>query len=117
MADDHIRFSNEHPWIGCPQRTVPINAPWDAKEQVAAAKAFKAAHSHVPSATLGLMKFCTNYERTCKYTAYSFLPVRLLPFPGRPVVSAFAGLTGVRLACDRWPLPCSSSAPRTFTSW
>ena len=76
MAEaQEAKFSEVHPWIGCPQRVVPLNEPWDAAQQKADAKAFKQAHGgKVPAKTMALMRFCNNYERTCKYTALSFVP-------------------------------------------
>eukprot|EP01048_Picozoa_sp_COSAG05_P007291 COSAG05_NODE_510_length_9123_cov_3.605053_5_plen_403_part_00 len=75
-AEEHeSKFSAAHPWVGCPSRIVPLNAPWDAALQKTEVKAFKKAHGgKVPFKTLELMRFCNNYERTCKYTALSFLP-------------------------------------------
>ena len=72
------RFSVSTPWVGCPQRRVPINTPWTKAELKRQIREFKqreeAAGAKVPSATTQLMQFCDNYERTCKYTALSFLP-------------------------------------------
>lgn len=72
-----VTFSRTHPWIGCPPRTVPLNSAWTVAEQRASAREFRARHRAVPSATLKLMSFCSNYERTCKYTALTFLPMAL----------------------------------------
>ncbi len=72
------RFSVSTPWVGCPQRRVPINTPWTKAELKRQIREFKqreeAAGAKVPSATTQLMQFCDNYERTCKYTALSFVP-------------------------------------------
>ena len=57
---------------------MPINTPWPKAELKRQIREFKqreeAAGAKVPSATTQLMQFCDNYERTCKYTALSFLP-------------------------------------------
>lgn len=75
-------FSASTPWVGCPQRIVPINAPWDAKQLRAEIKAFRQQQESqpgvkVPRQTTAIMQFCDNYERTCKYTALTFLPLAI----------------------------------------
>ena len=75
-------FSASTPWVGCPQRVVPINAPWDGRRLASEAKAFRKKQEaqpgvKVPRATTALMRFCDNYERTCKYTALSFFPLAI----------------------------------------
>eukprot|EP01051_Picozoa_sp_SAG22_P007502 SAG22_NODE_530_length_9427_cov_3.306818_8_plen_1048_part_00 len=47
------------------------------KENVAMAKELTALEKGMPRQTLGLMKFCDNYEKTCEYTLLSFLPLAL----------------------------------------
>ena len=77
------RFSVSTPWVGCPQRVVPINRPWDPKQQQRDIKDFRqkiiasSPGVKVPKETTQLMQYCDNYERTCKYTALSFLPLAI----------------------------------------
>lgn len=81
-ASKVVMFSASAPWVGCPQRVVPINREWDGKLLRAEAKAFRQQQEakpgvKVPRETTNLMMFCDNYERTCKYTALSFLPLAI----------------------------------------